>query len=82
MPPESQEDRLARIERKLDEALLGMKGDQTIGVPGIFRRLEKVEEWIDQARVRLAVVAALVSASGLGAWEAVKAWVNAGGHER
>lgn len=82
MPPEPTEDRLARIEQKLDEALLAMKGDPAIGIPGIFRRLEKVEEWIDQARVRLAVVAALVSASGLGAWEAMKAWFGAGGHER
>jgi hypothetical protein len=82
MPPEPTEDRLARIEQKLDEALLAMKGDPAIGIPGIFRRLEKVEEWIDQARVRLAVVAALVSASGLGAWEAMKAWFGSGGHER
>jgi hypothetical protein len=82
MSRDEEEDRLARIEKKLDEALLALKGNEELGIPGIFRRLEKVEEWIDVARVRLACVAALVSASGLGAWEALKAWFGAGGHER
>jgi hypothetical protein len=80
--PLEDEDRLARIEKKLDEALLALKGDEGIGIPGVIRRLAKVEEWIDLARVRLACVAALVSASGLGAWEALKAWIGTGGHER
>jgi hypothetical protein len=82
MSRDEEEDRLKRIEAKLDEIHLAMTGNEELGIPGIFRRLAKVEEWIDLARVRLACVAALVSASGLGAWEALKAWFTSGGHER
>lgn len=75
------DDRLANIEKKLDTLLTAVEGN-SLGTKGIVKRLEELEEWVGQARVRLAVVAALISASGVSAWEAIKAWVSAGGHER
>lgn len=75
------DERLDRIEKKLDSLLTAVEGNN-LGTKGIVKRLEELEDWVGQARVRLAVVAAVISASGVSAWEAVKAWFAVGGHER
>lgn len=75
------DNRMERMEKKLDALLTAVEGNN-LGTKGIVKRLEELEDWIGQARVRLAVIAAIVSASGVSAWEAFKAWVASGGHER
>lgn len=69
------------MEKKIDALLTALEGND-LGTKGIVKRLEELEEWVGAARIRLAVVAAVVSASGVSAWEAFKAVFQAGGHER
>lgn len=78
---QEEQDRLDRMEKKLDAIITAMEGNN-LGTTGIVRRLDAAEKWIDQARVRLAVIAAMAGGSVSTAIEAAKAWFVSGGHER
>lgn len=65
----------------VDALVIAVKGND-LGTSGIQPRLAAAEKWIEDARLRLALIAAGVAGGATTAAEAVKAWFISGGHER
>ena len=65
----------------VDALVVAVKGND-LGTSGLQPRLAAAEKWIEDARLRLALIAAGVAGGATTAAEAVKAWFISGGHER
>jgi len=75
-PTREEWDQLRADVTEIKTALTG----NNMGTKGVIARLLELETWRDEARLKLALIAAGIAGGATTVWEIIKGWAGGGGH--
>ncbi len=78
---EGMREELRDLRKAVTELTTALSGNN-LGTRGIVSRVFDLEEWRNEARVKLALIAAGIAGASTGALEIIKSFFISGGHEK